>query len=142
MEKWEKLPEWSRWILCWPIIIICSLLIHFIGSALAGMATTRIWISDEVASMISPIIESLFTLPILFYTIQIFVPRKQHYLVGLWCLINFFALISGAYWLFIDFTNDNGSIWYTLRDTVWPLITLPIGIHFFFKIKNQIPALD
>lgn len=142
MERWEKLPEWLRWILCWPIIIIVSIVVQFFGLILGRFAVDRIWLPDNFAEMAAPVIGSMFALPVFFFAIQYLVPRKPHYVVFVWCVLSLVASASAAFMVYVDFTNDNDEFWWTVRDFVWALITLIMGVYFFFKIKWGYDVLE
>lgn len=142
MEWWKKLPEWLRWILCWPLIMIAAAITQIIGVILGGLAVDRIWISKEIGEMLVPIIGSLFALPIFFFAIQHLVPRKQHYVVLIWCLFDLLATASAAIMVYFDFVNDADELWWTIRDLAWGLIGLTIGVYYFLKIRSGHDVLD
>jgi hypothetical protein len=136
MEKWSRLPEWVRWILCFPIIVIASLIINICATTLAYLGLERIWIPDRFAELLVPIVGMMIHLPIAFYLIQILVPRKPHYLVGVYCVFALFGLVSGIFMSYLDIVNDADSVWETLRDTAWAGIGLVMSTYFFIRIRR------
>jgi len=141
MEKWSRLPEWSRWILCWPIIFILGIIANLFSTTLATIGLDRIWIPDRVAELLLPIIGMMFYLPLGFFLIQTFVPRKPHYVVGVYCVLSLLVLVSCVFWLYVDTVNDADGVWETLRDTVWAGIGLGMGVFFFIRIRRGEDAI-
>jgi hypothetical protein len=137
MEKWLKLPEWIRWILCWPIILVASFVAQIVGQFMANLAVDRIWLPDDFAEMASPVIASLISLPILMYSIQYLVPRKQHYVVAVLCVLYLLVTINGFVWLYIGIVENADDVWLTVRDAVWAVLALIFGGYFFIKFKND-----
>lgn len=138
MQWWEKLPEWARWILCWPVLTVIAAVLSFIGLYIGGLATDRLWISETLGQMAVPIISSLVTLPVLFASIQYFVPKKQHYVIFVWCLFALLGLLASAFMTYVGYINDSDDFWWTVRDLVWSMIGLAMGVYYFSKVKDEV----
>jgi len=119
MEQWSRLPEWARWIRCFPVILIAGSIASILSTTLAGIGLERISISARVAELLVPIVGMMIYLPMGFFLIQIFVPRKLHYLVGVHCLFTLLALVGSIVMSYLDIFNDADLVWKTHRDTAW-----------------------
>jgi hypothetical protein len=137
VKAWNGLPEWARWILCWPIILAVSLAAYLVGAIMADLAVDRILIPDELGDGIAPAMASLISLPALTYAIQYFVPRKQHYVVAVLCVLYLLATVAGTYWQYVEITQSSAEVWMTLRDVAWGALGLAVVAYFFIKIKNE-----
>ena len=137
MKWWENLPEWLRWILCWPCLIIVALLTGLFAEYTGYLATDRIWIPDAFATLVAPMIGHLLVLPLGYYATYYFVPRKQHYVIFVWCFLFLIGVIASAFMTYVYLVNENEEIWVAVRDLTWGLIGLIMSIRYFLLCKND-----
>lgn len=107
---WAKLPEWAKWILCWPFILILFFL----------SAVTTVFIShsiltimpDQFSELFSPTLGAFFVTPILFLLIFLLVPRKQSLVAGIFIFLN---TVYGIFYFLNLYLINNDDKWVNLR---------------------------
>ena len=136
MNKWNSFPEWIRWILCWPIILILTLIAGFFTMNMASMALDRIWISKSVAEVLYPAVATLISGPIFFFLIHQFVPRKQNWITGFFVFISStLGIMSVVRWYFE--INEGVATDILLNDIFQTLTAVGVSWFWFFYFKNK-----
>lgn len=101
IERWQRLSIRVRWIFCWPMILILFFLTNFLSMIMAktvlGLTLRSFGNSERVIDFLSPLMSGLIAIPILYFIVFCLIPRKQHWLMGLWLVIS--ALLLGISFL-------------------------------------------
>ena len=153
MKMWLKLPEWSRWVLCWPVIFVSGLLASTIIKLFFFHVANLARVNPTVTELISPVVTMIIYLPILFWMVVSLVPRKQHYVVGVWCFSTAVVVLACVFALYMDMfqpgslepaykSNGIDEVWYTLRDLIGAGIGLCMGVYYFNRIRKGDGVLD
>ena len=136
MDRWNILPEWARWILCWPIILILTLLAGLITMSLASMAVDRIWISESVAETVYPALVTFLSGPIFFFLIHQFVPRKPNWFTGFFVFFSTALGIMSAIRWYLGITGgvaiDN-----FMQDVLQTITAVIVSWFWFFYFKDK-----
>jgi len=136
MNKWNSFPEWVRWILCWPIIVILTLLVGLITMILASIALDRIGISKAVAEILYPAIVTLINGPVFFFLIHQFVPRKQIWVTGFFVFVSTTLGIMAAIRWYLEITEKIATD-ILLQDMVQTITAVGVSWFWFFYFKNK-----
>lgn len=90
MERWHKLPEWARWILCWPLILLFTVLVGVVTIFLASSILAGSFLPRAVTEAVAPALATFLSGPTFFFFIHLLVPRKPSWFTG------FFVFLSSA----------------------------------------------
>jgi hypothetical protein len=109
VEKWERLPEAARWILCWPLIFILPFLAEIlfkIGQWMASMYVGPYWSTTDrgtpnnVTTLVDMMTGGLVFNFSLYAAILVLAPRGQDIIAAFFA---FFLSGLAALSLFLDF---------------------------------------
>ena len=103
--SWKRLPEWTRWILCWPTLVIFIILGGCISACIEP--TLNYLLPINLSKLISPPLGALIQTSIIYFLISFFIPRGQIILMGFGVFLETLAGIFffGALYLITNFEN-------------------------------------
>lgn len=137
MEKWEKLPEWSRWILCWPLILVFPLLVGVIISLFASTVLRGFFLPDFVVEAIAPALATLLAGPVFFFFIHQLVPRKPTWVTG------FFVFLSTTLGLFatvrwcVEIWSGQFEAGQFFQDALQTITAVGVSWYWFFYFRKE-----
>ena len=137
MDKWNKLPEWARWILCWPFTVILTLLAGLVTTWFASLALDRIWISKSVAEAVYPALATFMTGPVFFFFIHLFVPRKQNWITGFFVFLSTALGVGAVVSWYLLITRLSVPISELAQEILQTITAVGVSWFWFFYFKNR-----
>jgi len=136
MNKWNSLPEWLRWILCWPVIVVIGLVMSLVSMFLASSLLNESWLPNSVEYILLPAICTFIAGPILFALIHEFVPRKPNLFTGfVVCISTVLGILSLVRWYF---EVVYGFEWNPLlRDIFQTVTAVGTSWYWFYFFKER-----
>jgi hypothetical protein len=137
MKKWDGLPEWLRWILCWPIILLGMITVGLLAYFLSNMFLDRIWMPDILAAILLPaastIVGCWFT-PILFST---FIPRRPD-IVALFptILVIILGLMASVRWYF-EIMENLVPLQALLTDILQTVAAVIVWVYVYYTLRTD-----
>jgi hypothetical protein len=141
VEKWDALPEWLRWILCWPIILLGMIVTGVIVYVLSNVILARMWIPDIAAEILRPALLTIlgcWVTPFLFST---FIPRRPDIVAAVpTFLVIILGLMSVVRWYFE--ITDNMVPWeQLLTDILQTVASVCVWIYIYLRLRSDRRAL-
>lgn len=134
-SRWIKLPEWSRWILCWPVILLLNSAIFLIAKFIMWSWLNMIHAGEFIRVTLNSIFLPSVTISTGFFFIHIFVPRKPTIFTGFivfsWSSFGVFEIIS----FFIDF--HSGNIAFPFASIIKNITSIVVSWVSFIHFKNN-----
>ncbi|WP_417821289.1 hypothetical protein [Terasakiella sp.] len=134
---WVSIPEWVRWVLCWPLLALIYVVAFLVMSFLSNQFfLLPFWPRGFVDGAV-PMVSGLFALYIVLDVIGSVVPKKAHYLVIAVGLLGVFSLAATIFNLLIGLIADD---WATVRDLAWSVLAISICAkkYRFVKCKQKV----
>lgn len=147
LEKWKLLPEWSRWILCWPVLIIISIVAGFLIQMVLLSGTWRYGFDEISESFYAPY--SLFDFfqkgltigafwSVFFISVYYLIPRAQDIVSAFFCFILLVLNGLGIVGHFIAFNNSDVTFLQFLGGSILMLAGLGVSGFWTYKIRESI----
>jgi hypothetical protein len=138
MKRWEQLPEWARWILCWPLIFVFTIVAGLFTSFLASVALARSPIPQPVATALYPALATLVSGPIFFLLIHALVPRKQTWVTGFFVFVSTsLGLMAGITWCFA-FMGGNIHPTVTFQEIAQTITAVAVSWYWFLRLRAHL----
>ena len=137
MAIWFCLPEWARWILCWPVLAISWIIMIFLSQFIETMSY-GLGNPSALIKYTAPIYANLMALPLFLYAVRYFIPRKQHYFVLAWCVFIALILLLNLNYFIQDIINDYEGVWDMLKNLIWSGLSLLVSVVMYHKIKKEV----
>ena len=136
MKKWYALPEWLRWILCWPIIILGMIVVGLIALALANTLLDRIWIPDIAATILLPAISTIMGCSVTPYLFSTFIPRRPDIVAAVPTIfVIILGLMSVVRWYF-EITDDMVPWEDLLTDILQTVAAVIFWVYVYFRLRH------
>jgi hypothetical protein len=147
IEIWEKLPEWARWILCWPLIVLFTvlsgILIQIIFSSSAWMygfegmspdffaprSFSEFWIHGVII---------VFQSSVFFFSICYLVPRIQDIVAAIFAIFSTLMNSLGIIGVIITFTDGETTILQCISGTLLMCVGVATALYWAYKIRISI----
>ena len=137
MGKWGKLPEWARWILCWPVIIVLTFLVGMIMITFFSFFLQGLPLPNSVIKIIAPAIYTVLTGPVFFLFIYLFVPRKLVWVTGFFVFLSTtFGILAGARWCF-EIVNEQYEVGPFLQDILQTVAAVSVSWFWFLYFRKK-----
>jgi len=136
--RWLRLPEWLRWVLCWPAIFLGSVITGLFAYYLASLFLYNNFITGEWAKVLHLSIRAVFSTYGFYFVLMLLVPRRPDIVLGVWCLILLLLSAFGGVGLRYDYLNGE-EFWPVIASETLELIVLCIAmIVAFASARKQV----
>lgn len=136
-EKWEKLPEWSRWILCWPLILVCTLLMGVVINLIASHILLDSILPDPLVKVVAPALVTFFAGPVFFFFIHLLVPRKPTWVTGLFVFFYTTLGIFAAIRLCVEILSGQFEAGSFFQDALQTIVAVGVTWYWFLYFRND-----
>lgn len=137
MKKWNKLPEWSRWILCWPLILLLAFLTGIVIRYFVFNLLSDSILPDSVAKAIAPSLQTLIVCPLFFFFIHLLVPRKPTWITGFFVFLGTILGLLIAIRLCVEIWSEQFEAGPFFRDALQTITYVVISWSSFFYFKDE-----
>lgn len=137
LDRWQRLPERTRWFLCWPampiLFFITGLSSTIFVQTILMFILRSFHFLEGAADFISLIMVGILAVPISYFIVFRLVPRKQHWVMGAW--VAFCTLLLGILFV-IGVLDKTLSISEGLQSFMY-LSNVIIGFNYY---RSRLPA--
>jgi len=139
-KKWDSLPLWARWVLCWPAIILFSLVgIVFVNWLAETVLLDRFFLSGPAARILFQSIMALYDAWLFFTLLYLFIPWKQIWFIGIFAaLTNLLVLMSIILWWYYVSTQDHMAFADLIKYLLQTTTIIAIDWYWFFYYRGKI----
>ncbi len=138
MGWWNSLPEWLRWILCWPVIVGVYLVpALMILSLSADMFDFVGWVSEVAQGVLVSIVQAGLLAPLIRILMKMFIPRRQDIVSGVVLgLGGLLSLMSAMRWYY-EITEGLASSGEIATDMTQVVTGLAVWGWLFVSFRND-----
>lgn len=140
MKYWWKIPEWGRWILCWPVILVAGIASAVIVKIVLWLLLVPHGVAKPVFDVLSPALMSLMYIPVFFYSVYTFVPRRPIIITGLCVGISSILGVMSAIRWAVEVVDGTTALTPFFTDVLQTIAAVGGSWYWFFRFKWEPPA--
>ena len=142
MKYWWRIPEWGRWILCWPVMLVAGIASAIIVELILWWLLVAHGVSKPVFDVVSPALMSLMCIPVFFYSVYTFVPRRPTIVTGLCVGIStILGVMSVIRWI-VEIIERSTEFAPLLTDALQTIAAVGGSWYWFFRFKWEPPSRE
>lgn len=131
-NPWDRLPEWLRWILCWPLMLIIPFIVLGFIKYIRTVDAFG-WEIKITQAIIVPVVAQWLNISLIFYLI----PRFKIFFGFFYtALISLISLIIPVSWIVCLFMEGYVSRWNNIWDLIQSIACLSV-IYFYIVQKDE-----
>lgn len=148
INYWKNLPEWARWILCWPLIVLGSIAANLIFLA---VYSTSAWTEgfgaaedhykpESFGQFIMAGIQTVVQVSSLFILCYYLLPRGKDIVTAIIAFVMALFTVMGLFGHYMDFSHDNITILQYIAGSLLMLLFAGTGIFWAYKTRVAIKS--
>lgn len=137
MNTWYRLPEWIRWVLCWPVIFGSTILVGGITYFFTARLLNVWRLPIPVAKALFPALTTFISGPVLFFLIYQFVPRKPNWVTGFFLFLSTtLGVLSAIRWVF-EISGGDIEFSQFAADVLQTITAVGVSWYWFLYFKRE-----